>query len=61
MKTFTSCVNNDTDGALVTQETAAAVAAVGNSTPSFLIDGQLISGAQPYSVFQAALDAALKG
>jgi protein-disulfide isomerase len=61
MSAFTNCVNNNTDGALVTQETATAVATVGNSTPSFLIDGQLISGAQPYSVFQAALDAALKG
>ena len=61
MSTFTSCVNNNTDGALVTQETAAAVATVGNSTPSFIINGTLISGAQPYSVFQQALDSALQG
>ena len=61
MSTFTSCVNNNADGALVTQETAAAVAAVGNSTPSFIVNGQIISGAQPYSVFQAALDSALQG
>jgi predicted DsbA family dithiol-disulfide isomerase len=59
MSTFTSCVNKNTDGALVTQETAAAVAIVGNSTPSFIVNGTPISGAQPYSVFQAALDAAI--
>lgn len=61
MSKFTSCVNNDTDGALVTQETAAAVAVVGNTTPSFIINGTPIAGAQPYSVFQQVLDAALKG
>jgi protein-disulfide isomerase len=59
--TFTSCINNNTDGSIVAQEKAAAVAIFGASTPSFLINGAMVSGAQPYSVFQAALDAALKG
>lgn len=29
-------------------------------TPGFLIDGQLVSGAQPFSVFQQVIDAALE-
>lgn len=57
--TFTSCVNNNTDANIVTQEKNAATAVGINSTPSFLINGQTITGAQPYSVFQQALDAAL--
>ena len=30
-----------------------------NSTPSFVIDGTLITGAQPFEAFRAAIDAAL--
>lgn len=30
-----------------------------NGTPGFVLDGQIISGAQPYSVFEEALNAAL--
>ncbi len=59
--TFTSCINNNTDANIVTQERGNAAAAGINSTPSFIINGQLITGAQPYSVFQQALDSALKG
>jgi protein-disulfide isomerase len=61
ISTFTSCVNNNTDANIVAQEKSAAAAAGINSTPSFIVNGQTITGAQPYSVFQAALDAALKG
>jgi protein-disulfide isomerase len=59
--TFTSCINNNTDANMVAQEKGAAANAGINSTPSFIVNGTTISGAQPYSVFQAALDAALKG
>ena len=58
--TFTSCVNNNTDANIVAQEKGAAAAAGINSTPSFLINGTMITGAQPYTVFQQALDSALK-
>ncbi len=61
MQTFTSCVNNAADANIVAQEKGAAANAGINSTPSFIVNGATISGAQPYSVFQAALDAALKG
>jgi protein-disulfide isomerase len=58
---FTSCINTDADANIVAQEKGAAAAIGVNSTPSFLIDGQLLTGAQPYSIFQQALDVALKG
>lgn len=59
MTTFTSCVQNNTDANIVAQEKGAASAAGINSTPTFLINGTVITGAQPYSVFQTALDSAL--
>jgi protein-disulfide isomerase len=59
--TFTSCINNSTDASIVAQEKAGGSAAGINSTPSFIINGQILTGAQPYSVFQQALDSALKG
>lgn len=59
--TFTSCVNNNTDANTVAQEKGAASVAGVNSTPSFLINGTLITGAQPYAVFQSALDSAAQG
>ncbi len=58
MATFTSCVNNNTDAGIVAQEKSAAAAAGINSTPTFLINGTMIEGAEPYSVFQQALDSA---
>ena len=61
LPTFTSCVNNNTDANIVAQEKGAAANAGVNSTPSFIVNGTMVTGAQPYSVFQAALDAALKG
>jgi protein-disulfide isomerase len=61
--TFTSCINNNTDANIVAQEKGAAANAGVDSTPSFIINGQMLTppGAQPYSIFQQALDAALKG
>ena len=57
------------DGCMASQKHLSAVRAdfaegqrVGVSgTPAFLINGQLISGAQPYAVFQQAIEAALSG
>ncbi len=61
MTQFTSCINNNSDASIVTQEKAAATAAGVNSTPTFFINGQQIIGAQPYSAFQQALNSALGG
>ena len=60
MSTFTSCVNNNTDASIVDQEKSDAADAGVNSPPSFFVNGEMITGAQPYSVFQAALDSALQ-
>jgi protein-disulfide isomerase len=61
--TFTSCINNNTDANIVAQEKGDAANAGINATPSFIINGQMVTppGMQPYSVFQQAFDAALKG
>ncbi|HUC01288.1 MAG TPA: DsbA family protein [Candidatus Paceibacterota bacterium] len=61
MTTFTSCVQNNTDAAIVAQEKSDASNVGINSTPSFLINGQQIVGAQPYATFQQAIDSALQG
>lgn len=61
MATFTSCVENNTDANIVSQEKSDAAAVGITATPSFLLNGQMITGAQPYSVFQSAIDSALQG
>jgi len=58
--TFTSCIDNNTDASVVSGEKGAATGVGVTATPSFIINGQMVSGAQPYSVFQQTLDAALK-
>ena len=49
MTTFTSCVQNNTDGNLVAQEKGAAASAGVNSTPMFFVNGAQITGAEPYT------------
>lgn len=59
MSTFTSCVQNNSDASIVTQEKTAATAQGVDSTPTFYINGTQILGAQPYAQFQAAIETAL--
>jgi protein-disulfide isomerase len=59
--TFTSCINNNTDGNLVATEKAAAANAGVDSTPTFFVNGTMITGAEPYSDFQQAIDSAEQG
>lgn len=59
--TFTSCIDTNKNATLVSQEKGTAGTYGVNSTPSFFVNGTAITGAQPYSVFQQALDAALQG
>lgn len=56
---YNDCFNNDKQKQRVTQDGLDAQAAGITSTPSFLINGKLIQGAQPFSTFQAEIDAAL--
>jgi protein-disulfide isomerase len=59
MDEFKACVAAKTHSAAVNEDYAAAVGAGVESTPSFLVNGQLLVGAQPFSVFQTAIDGEL--
>ena len=59
MTTFTSCVKNNTDANIVTQDKTNATAQGVNSTPTFYINGTQVLGAQPYAQFQQVIEAAL--
>lgn len=61
MPTFTSCLDSNKYASLVAQEKTAAGQVGVNSTPSFFVNGTSIVGAQPYTAFQTAIDAAVKG
>jgi protein-disulfide isomerase len=61
MSTFNSCFNSDKNTSRVTQDTTDATAAGIQGTPGFLVNGKLVQGAQPFSVFQTAIEAALSG
>ncbi len=65
---FNQCLDNGEKAAVVAQDAAqleskqlefAAWGIDGIGTPTFLINGQPLVGAQPYSAFKAAVDAAL--
>ena len=57
--TFASCLTANTDANIVADEKSTAEAAGVDSTPTFFINGTEITGAQPYAVFQEAIDSAL--
>jgi protein-disulfide isomerase len=56
---FRSCLNDNTYADRVLENISMAQQAGINSTPSFFINGDLLAGAQPLSVFQQRLDALL--
>lgn len=56
---FDGCLDSRKYIDRVTADLREGSAAGVRGTPGFILNGQLISGAQPYSVFQAAFDAAL--
>ncbi|TAK67918.1 MAG: DsbA family protein [Dehalococcoidia bacterium] len=56
---FDSCVDSSKYATEVANDLQAGSAAGVRGTPAFFVNGQLISGAQPYSVFKTAIDAAL--
>lgn len=57
---FDVCIRNGNHADQVQQDVVDAQSNGIQATPSFLINGQLLEGAQPYQVFQKAIDAALK-
>ena len=58
---FDTCLNVGANTDRVNQDVSDAKAAGVHATPSFVINGKLVEGAQPYSVFQQAINAALNG
>jgi len=57
---FNTCLDTGAMAAEVAKDMADGQAAGIQGTPGFLINGKLVSGAQPYQVFQQAIEAALK-
>jgi protein-disulfide isomerase len=55
---FNTCLDNHQTAPTVSQDITDGTAAGVTGTPSFFINGKLLVGAQPYSTFQAAIDAA---
>lgn len=58
---FRQCHQSGKYAAEVEKDYQDGLAAGVNGTPATFINGKLISGAQPYSVFKAAIDKALAG
>jgi len=56
---FTSCLDDQKYLDEIQKDFKDGQIAGINGTPAFIIDGKVISGAQPFSVFQAAIDEAL--
>jgi protein-disulfide isomerase len=58
---FDQCLKSGQYADRVRQDAANAQSDGVNGTPSFLINGKLIEGAQPFSVFESEIEAALAG
>jgi protein-disulfide isomerase len=57
---FNQCLESNATLSIVNADQAEGAKDGVTGTPSFFINGQLIVGAEPYSQFQQAIDAALK-
>ena len=58
---FASCLDNHDTAAAVKADADAGAAAGVSGTPSFYVNGQQLVGAQPFSSFKTAIDAAMAG
>jgi len=59
--TFDDCLDSGKHTAEVQKDSQDARSYGVSGTPAFFINGQMVSGAQPFSVFKAVIDAALEG
>ncbi len=59
--TFNECLDGGKQSSEVEKDSQDAQAAGVSGTPAFFINGEFVSGAQPFSVFQQVIDAALAG
>lgn len=57
---FNSCLESGTYKSVVDQQKSEGKALGINTTPTFIVNGQRITGAQPYSVFKDAIERALQ-
>ena len=57
--TFDNCLDSGTHEAEVKKDMADGQAVGVSGTPAFIINGQLVSGAQPFSAFKQVIDAEL--
>jgi len=58
---FNSCYDNKETQAKIQADQIEGEKLGIRGTPGFIINGQTVSGAQPYAVFQAAIESGLKG
>ena len=58
---FNECLDTDEHMDEVRKDVQDGIAAGVEGTPAFFINGQLVSGAQPYAAFQSVIEAALAG
>ena len=59
LEEFRRALDTERHRAAVNADAAAAQAAGINGTPGFVINGELVSGAQSYAAFEAAVERAL--
>jgi protein-disulfide isomerase len=59
-KTFNECLDSGKYTSLIEEDTQAAQSLGVQSTPTFLVNGQPVIGAQPFEVFQQAIESFLK-
>ncbi|WKZ45977.1 MAG: thioredoxin domain-containing protein [Anaerolineales bacterium] len=57
---FDECLDSGKYTSLIEQDTQAAQSLGVQSTPTFLVNGQPVIGAQPFEVFQQAIESFLK-
>ena len=56
---FNDCLDTDKHAAEVQEDAQDAQSYGVGGTPAFFINGELVSGAQPFAAFQQVIDAAL--
>lgn len=61
IEAFTDCLDSGRHATTVTENRDAAGQVNVTGTPTFFVNGEVVSGAQPFAVFQQAINSALSG
>jgi predicted DsbA family dithiol-disulfide isomerase len=59
-ESFNECLDSGKYTSLITQDTQAAQSLGVQSTPTFIVNGEPIIGAQPFGVFQGVIETFLE-